>query len=252
MDIIDEEGRLFGVVNVIDALVVVFVLAVVISGVALFLGGGEPSSPSSGEDQEDPEPLRYGTVTYDVPLHSPAATLEPGDELDSGGSTFNVTDVLRSTTPEGDASITVHVVYRGEFVVDGNRVFVGDSVSFTTDDSRVSAAVDAVGLEHGLLESSEQQLVVRANDSNAGARVVRQGDQLVVGDHQIGSIAAVESGPDGRTLVGVNVTTRETPAGQVFGGRLVRVGHRIGIVTDEAVVRGQIVAVGTNDPADVS
>jgi hypothetical protein len=40
MPIIDEEGRLFGAVNIIDALVVLFVLAVVVAGVALVTGGG--------------------------------------------------------------------------------------------------------------------------------------------------------------------------------------------------------------------
>ncbi|MEF8886408.1 MAG: DUF4330 family protein [Haloarculaceae archaeon] len=40
MPIIDDEGRLFGTVNVIDALVVLFVLAVVVAGVALLTGGG--------------------------------------------------------------------------------------------------------------------------------------------------------------------------------------------------------------------
>ncbi|WP_159904884.1 DUF4330 family protein [Salinirussus salinus] len=40
MPIIDDEGRLFGTVNIIDALVVLFVLAVVVAGVALLTGGG--------------------------------------------------------------------------------------------------------------------------------------------------------------------------------------------------------------------
>ncbi len=40
MPIIDDKGRLFGTVNIIDALVVLFVLAVVVAGVALLTGGG--------------------------------------------------------------------------------------------------------------------------------------------------------------------------------------------------------------------
>jgi hypothetical protein len=40
MPVIDDEGRLFGTVNIIDALVVLFVLAVVVAGVALLTGGG--------------------------------------------------------------------------------------------------------------------------------------------------------------------------------------------------------------------
>lgn len=40
MPIIDDEGRLFGTVNIIDALVVLFVLAVAVAGIALLTGGG--------------------------------------------------------------------------------------------------------------------------------------------------------------------------------------------------------------------
>lgn len=40
MAIIDDKGRLFGTVNIIDALVVLFVLAVAVAGVALLAGGG--------------------------------------------------------------------------------------------------------------------------------------------------------------------------------------------------------------------
>jgi hypothetical protein len=48
MDLIDDRGRLFGRVNVVDALVVLFVLAIVAAGTALVLGGGDaaPASPS--------------------------------------------------------------------------------------------------------------------------------------------------------------------------------------------------------------
>jgi len=40
MEILDEDGRLFGIVNVIDALVALLVLAVIAAGAALVLGGG--------------------------------------------------------------------------------------------------------------------------------------------------------------------------------------------------------------------
>ncbi len=43
--LIDEQGRLLGLVNIVDAVVALLVLAVVVAGVALLLpGGGEPDS----------------------------------------------------------------------------------------------------------------------------------------------------------------------------------------------------------------
>ncbi|WEL16802.1 Uncharacterized protein SVXHr_0623 [Halorhabdus sp. SVX81] len=50
MDIIDEHGNLFGIVNVIDALVVLLLAAVVVAGVALVVGQGPSETASSTED----------------------------------------------------------------------------------------------------------------------------------------------------------------------------------------------------------
>jgi hypothetical protein len=68
MRVIDDEGRLFGAVNVIDALVVLVVLAVAVAGVALVTGGG-----NSGET-----PTR--TVVVDVGQQPGyvADAIEPG------------------------------------------------------------------------------------------------------------------------------------------------------------------------------
>jgi len=45
MDVIDEQGRLFGTVNVIDALVVLVVLSTVVAGAALVVGQESPAEP---------------------------------------------------------------------------------------------------------------------------------------------------------------------------------------------------------------
>jgi hypothetical protein len=49
MQVIDEEGRVFGVVNIIDILVVLFILAVVVAGLAFVLGND--SSDSAGDEE---------------------------------------------------------------------------------------------------------------------------------------------------------------------------------------------------------
>ena len=46
MDVLDEKGRLFGRVNVVDALVVVFAVAVVIAGASLVYGDGLGNEPT--------------------------------------------------------------------------------------------------------------------------------------------------------------------------------------------------------------
>ena len=59
MELIDEEGNLFGIVNVIDALVVLVLVAVLVAGVALVTGGSDPAEPDAAS--EGPE-LISGTV----------------------------------------------------------------------------------------------------------------------------------------------------------------------------------------------
>jgi hypothetical protein len=49
MEVLDDEGRVFGVVNVIDLLVVLLVLAVVAAGAALVLGGGSGTPDDQSE-----------------------------------------------------------------------------------------------------------------------------------------------------------------------------------------------------------
>ena len=46
--IIDDEGRLFGTGNVVDALVVLLVVAVVVAGAALVFGGNSEPEPDIG------------------------------------------------------------------------------------------------------------------------------------------------------------------------------------------------------------
>jgi hypothetical protein len=56
MDILDEQGRIFGRVNIIDALVVLFALAVIVAGAALVFGGGGTDDQPAQTPTPTPEP----------------------------------------------------------------------------------------------------------------------------------------------------------------------------------------------------
>ncbi len=93
MELIDDEGRLFGRVNVIDALVVLLIAAVVVAGAAFVL-------------TDDPAPAPEMNTTYatlDIGTVSPYVVdaIEEGDAYDpDGASTLRITDV--HLTPQGD------------------------------------------------------------------------------------------------------------------------------------------------------
>lgn len=250
MRVLDDEGRLFGWINVVDALVVVAALALVAGGVFVVLAGTGTDNGTSENPDLDPEPLRYATVTYSAALDSRAADLSPGAELVSGGDAYDVTDVSRSFTPDGEAHVTARLVYRGAFEPGGDSALAGDDVGFATNHSRLGATVEAVGQESGIMDTTETSLVVRANASRPGASAVEVGDDVRVGGDVVGTIEAVDDRQED-TLIGLTVTTRETSAGPAYGGRPVRVGSRFGIVTDEAIVDGRVVALRTSEPGDV-
>ena len=63
MDFIDDKGRLFGTVNIIDALAVLFVLVVVVAGAAFALGTDDQPASTNQTDQ-----LRNTTTTVTIEI----------------------------------------------------------------------------------------------------------------------------------------------------------------------------------------
>jgi hypothetical protein len=62
MQIVDEDGRVFGVVNVVDLLVVLLIVAVVATGVALVLGSGDSDADTDEEPQTATVTVRAQSV----------------------------------------------------------------------------------------------------------------------------------------------------------------------------------------------
>jgi len=110
MEILDEKGRLFGAVNVVDALVVLLVLAVVAAGAALVLGGND-STP----DDSDELDLASTHATLDMGTQPEyiVAQLNEGDTYSPGGNdNLTVTDVHLEPRSNGDAAALLRVRLR--------------------------------------------------------------------------------------------------------------------------------------------
>lgn len=247
MPVIDEQGRLFGVVNVVDALVVLVVLAVVAAGVALV----------AAPEDSDREPRRFATVSYDVPLDSDAATLAVGDQLLSvrGDESYEVAAVHHSVAPDGTAHVVATVPYRGSLTFGGSTVYGGQAVSVRTSDYRTKASVETLGGTDGTIATDTRSVVLRTNGSVPLAGSVSAGDAVSVGQSEVGTVRAVATRrqPEelNRTLVGLELTARTTDSVARFGGHGLRAGAPLTVVTDTAVVRGRIAAVDTTDPSAV-
>lgn len=79
MKVIDENGRVFGIINVVDLLVVLLLLAVLSVGAALVIGG------DAGDDQQT-ESVTFTVEATDIQPYVADALPSPG-ELDDGNVT---------------------------------------------------------------------------------------------------------------------------------------------------------------------
>jgi len=256
MEIIDEKGRLFGVVNVVDALVVLLVLAVVAAGVALVVGGND--SPADAGDENDTEATRYATLSYTVPYESAAATLNNDDSLQAveGDEAYNVSDVYRSFTPDGSVHVVARVAYEEEFTANDERLYGGQELPVTTGAYRVTANTVAVNQSTAAIPTETVPVVLSANVSSSVAETVEPGQQATIGNDTVATIESVRRGEtngDRQQLwLGVELRAWDRSTGPVFDGQSLRVDNPVTVVTDRAVVRGRLHEVGTTEQPEPS
>lgn len=143
MQLIDGEGNLFGLVNVIDALVVLVFVALVTAGVGIVAGG------SSGTETESL------TVTYEATVHPAVADASASDRaMLDGGTVVDGPLVVDQWTNETtrqeyerirlEASVPVTVTEDGTLESDGDRLYVGQKTSVDLGITRFSATVTEI------------------------------------------------------------------------------------------------------------
>lgn len=260
MEVIDEQGRLFGLVNVIDALVVLLVAAVVVAGIALVAQGPETDDPAAVTE------TRYATVSFGALSPDIADAIETGDRLGlangrQGGSTaggVNVTDVYRAPTAEGDVFVVARVAVTGQ-VKDGTFVVGGTPFSVATTLTVVDEGIELKGDVRSLrgsdpeLRTGSTPVVLETTVPAAVAQTVTEGEVYRVGTATGATVASVTvsptGDPDSRLLqVGLRLETLSTTAGPQFAGRPVRVGEPLVVAPDETMLEGTLVARGTTTP----
>lgn len=154
MPIIDDKGRLFGTVNIIDALVVLFVLAVAVAGVALVNPFGGSAS----------EPVTPNTTATDVVLESTVPTTM-ADSL-AAGDTYRVQGTPVATVE------SVQVYPTGS--LSEKRVLVGATLQTVTRDRVPAFAGTPVKLG--------TEIPLRTDTYNISGEVVRVGSQEPPGE----------------------------------------------------------------------
>jgi len=249
MEVIDEEGNLFGVVNVIDALAVLLVVAVVVAGATLVFSSGGDDAPEVAATH----------VTLDLgqqPTYIVSA-ITAGDVHEAGpNSQLTLTDVYLA--PQGNGA---RVIARAELqapVSDDSIAYanapprLGRSVEVATSRYQVTGQLRAVG-GNETLRRGESTVVVESTMRAADAREVTPGDEVRLAGRTVATVETVTRYATGnpnrtRVLVGATLQTVTTDDRERFGAVPVQQGAQVTLDTAQYRLSGRIQRVGTTEP----
>jgi len=249
MQVIDDSGNLFGLVNVIDALVVLLLFAVVVAGATLVFGSGD-QTPAPERD------LATTNVTLDLGTQ-PDYIVDQLDEGDSyspaGDSTLTITDIYR--TPRGsDTHVLVQARLRGPTTdetinYDGAPPRLGRQLGIETDAYAVEGTIRNVG---GGFERGTTQVLVTDTVSAETAVEIDEGDVSRVAGHEVATITSVTAygtdDPDRkRVYLGLDLTTLQQGETPQFGTAPIHSGTGLSFRTGEYNISGTIQRVGTTE-----
>ena len=253
MNLIDDDGNLFGVLNLVDALVVLVVLAVVVAGVAFVL--------SSGSDDTAPDTAtRYATLDLGTQPAYVATLVTEGDTVaPSDAENLTVTDVYATDTDDGRhlyARVRINGTSDDAVTYDGDPLRVGRDLSLTTPDYAADGTITAVDASNADLPTGTTDVLLRTSLSADTVDAIRRGDEYRIDGRTVGtvrSVTAYRTG-DGRTLayVGVAYRTYRASDGQRFAGAPIREGVTLPLETAAYAFEGDVVRVGETVPRGVA
>ena len=256
MELIDDEGNLLGVVNVVDALVVLLVVAVVAAGLALVLDDLEP----------EPDPETATTfVTLDLgeqPTNVAAAINEGDSHNPDGPSRLRITDV-HVTPQDGNARVILRVEVTGEATGGGLRYQdapprLGRALTISTNLYETSGRIRSVGDNDGL--TIEQTTVVLRDQLTASdAEDITAGDEIRVAGRTVATVDDVAvyatNDPTRRDVyVEATLNTNSEGGDRRFGGSPLRPGSTVSLPSDGYTLGARVERVGgglNRDEADV-
>ena len=250
MQLIDEDGRLLGIANAVDALAVAAVLAVVVVGVAavgVLSGGGEPET-------------RYATIELEEQPSYVIDRLEEGDEtfVEGYDHALTVTDVY-ATPSSGDGALTVRVELAGDLVEtgDGDRrfefagepLYPGQDLAIETSDYGVSGTVTSVDPDESALPTAETEVLLETTASSSTVDEIDVDDEYQIGPHTVATVTDVETFPvgatDHRVFLGVELATLEEGAAPTFAGETIATDASVALEMGSYSLEGDVVGQGT-------
>lgn len=247
MRLVDDRGRLLGLVNVVDALALLLVAAVVVAGVAFVLQPDPDGTAST--------PSETATVEAVVDLGPQSATvarrIQPGDTYSPDGvSNLTVTDVHVAPHPGGVRTILevelAGPTVEGRIAYDGGPPVLGRQLDVGGASYRASGLIREVG--SGLDRGTTRVLLAGTVDAST-ATVPRAGDSFTLAGREVATVESVSvfatRDPDRRRVfLGVALRTIELGDGPRFGGTRLARGVNLTVRGQDYAVTGPIERVG--------
>lgn len=254
MELIDEDGRIFGVVNVIDALAVLLVLAVVVAGIALV-------NPFASTETA----TRYATIDLGEQPAYVAEQVSSGDVMSPPGTPGNLTVTDTYVTPAEENNVSVVVRARidgtleeregrpgGAFTFAGERVHQGGSMSIDTDDYAVSGTVVELNEDGRSLTTERTRVRMSATVSSDVARAIETGDTVTLADREVARITDVHRAPgpnstSRRVDLGLELDALQRSGGRSYGGAPLALDRQVTFDAGSYRLTGRIDSLGTDD-----
>ena len=266
MELIDDEGNLFGAINVIDALAILLVLAVGAAGIAVVAA---PSTDDTGSDNSELD-TRYATINLGNHPDYVADRITAGDTMERDDHNLTVTDVYSTPVDATTEAVTIRAQLDGEiaeatpntprFEFAGTRFRVGDTLTIETDEYAAEGSIQrldedgsdlnteyittevklenidrdvAAGISEGLTQTSHgEPLVTVQSVTTQPAEVVLQSED--------GNIYLREHPTNKDVRLTVELRTIETESGNRFHNSPLRIGQQLRLDLGTTTVTGTV------------
>jgi len=258
VSLIDDRGRLFGRVNVIDAAVIAVAALVVLAA-----GGMVVASLTNDDGDRGTPESRYATVDLGDQSLEVASQLSAGDASRNGD--IVVTDVYVGPGTGDNVSVVARVRVDGTLTpadAAGERTFEyrdgpvrrGDLLAVTTSAYDVDGTVLSLAESGASLDTGTLPVVVETSLPAATRDAVSVGDTFRLDDRRVATIEETAFPPVGnetaRTdIVGLTLHTVNRSGGTHFGGTEVRLAEPIDFSTSRYAFAGNVTRVGSSSPA---
>lgn len=270
-ELIDDEGNLLGVINVIDALAILLVLAVVVAGIALVVPTDQASGTNETETDVSSSATRYATIDLGTHPNRIVNQITTGDTMIREGHNLTVTDVYIAPTDATTAAVVIRAELNGELIETetdttqfgfiGNQYRVGDSLSVETDDYTVEGSIQHLDETDSNLNTDYTTVEVTSTNLDQdiarglteGATHSRRGNPVVVVNsvtsrpakivEQNGTFRTQEHPTNRDVTLSIKLRTLQTESGPRFYGKPLRIGDSITIDTGTVTLESRITAL---------